>query len=743
MKHTFRYIISSLVLLVPVLAHAQGQQVADPPLYSDYKVSNGIATGKSVSTPVNNLYTITLETFATGKTTMVDLTKPVDVVLVLDVSGSMDFPKGEFTRVTGNISYNTVNNSDQEYFYRRYVNGKYCYYRIYAYRDGNRYALRYDPSDWTRIGDRQNNANNTIIYADYDYVYVGQSRMTALKNACKTFIEEIERNDHEDNDGNERGSRLGNQIAIVKFAGTENTSVGNSTYNDGGNTYNYSQTVQGFLATENNVQTLKDKIDALVSQGGTMSNYGLNRANALLQGIASSRPNSSKVVVFFTDGEPGSSGFSGDDGGSTAVSAISNANTTKGTHKASVFSVGVFETSPDATDNVYKYLDAVSSNWTSATATWSNNTLSVTGTRNETQTFYKDASGTVDLKQIFKDIAEASGGSASSVPGETKLVDEVSNSFEVPDTFTADQVVVYTRSVKSDGTGWDEDSKQTLNKINLGDNYNLDALPPAEIAAQLEDESTVGVYLKDGKLAIVGFNYSKKDSEGADGTSAHPYDGNWVGWRGNEVDCAGKELVIEFKIEAKDGVTGGDGTNTNNLTTSGVYVPVYVDGVFQGYTNANAYPYPQTDLPINIVIVKKGMRRGESATIQIYRAPIKKNAFDPVTGKPAPDVTTDDDWENFTKVILTNTSDADYTDVTKTLLCLDPSYVYRLKEDDWGWGYTLDTKDTDTSKQEANPFIFTNVLDTDAKKHAEAVSINIFGEGGGTTSYKASKVLSY
>ena len=92
-------------------------------------------------------------------------------------------------------------------------------------------------------------------------------------------------------------------------------------------------------------------------------------------------------------------------------------------------------------------------------------------------------------------------------------MDEVSNSFEVPDTFTAENVVVYTRNVLSDGSGWDEDSKQFLNKISLGDNYNLDALPPEDIAAQLEDESTVGVYLKEGKLAIIGFNYSKKDSE--------------------------------------------------------------------------------------------------------------------------------------------------------------------------------------------------------------------------------------
>jgi hypothetical protein len=737
---------------------ANAQQVEDPDLYENYKVENGVGTGKGVSGPTDNLYTITLETFATGLTTIVDLTKPVDVVLVLDVSGSMDFPKGEYTEVPNNtaISYNTVANSTQEYFIRVQNGNRTNYYRVYPeqYTSGSgqtRYRLRYNQANLQTVGGNNNYSTSptgTIVTTSNSgygtRLYVGQSRMTALKEACSAFIDEIERNDHEDNDGNERGTRLGNQIAIVKFAGNENTNIGNGTYNDDGYTYNYSQTIIGFTKTENNVQTLKDAVDGLVSRGGTMSNYGLQRANALLQGIASSRPNSSKVVVFFTDGEPGDSGFSGNNGGSTAVAAISQANTTKGTHKATVFSVGVFETSPVATDNVYKYLDAVSSNWTSATGNWSNNTLTITGTQNETRTFYKDASGTVSLEQIFKDIASASGGSASSVPGETKLVDEVSNSFEVPETFTAAQVVVYTRDVKPDGTDWDEDSKQILNKVILDEDYDLDDLPPAEIATQIAPENTVGVYLHGGKLAIVGFNYSKEDSEGADGSTAHPYDGNWVGWRDNGETCAGKELVIEFKIEAKDGVTGGDGTNTNNLATSGVYVPVYdEEGNFTGYKNVNAYPYPQTDLPINIVIVKKGLRRGESATIQIYRAPIKSNAFDPNTGKPAPDVTSDDDWENFTKVILTNTTDEDFADVTKTLLCLDPSFVYRLNEDNWGWGYELDVLDTDTSKQEANPFTFTNTLDSDAVKHAEAVSINIFGENFGSKSYKGSKVQSY
>ena len=247
MKHTFRYISSSLVLLVPVLANAQTKaQVSDPPLYKDYKIKNAVATGKTVEGPDNDLYTITLETFATGKTTLVDLTNPVDVVLVLDVSGSMDDVKGTATRVANNtaISYNTVANSNQEYFYDT-GNGL---YRIYASHEGNSYYLRYNKAQGGGNGislGSSYSAGGTIIttsaggwFSDEVAVYTGQSRMTALKKACESFIDEIERNDHEDTEGNERldiegnPMRLGNQIAIVKFAGTERTQTGNETYTE-------------------------------------------------------------------------------------------------------------------------------------------------------------------------------------------------------------------------------------------------------------------------------------------------------------------------------------------------------------------------------------------------------------------------------------------------------------------------------------------------------------------------------
>ena len=68
MKHTFRYILSTVLLLIPVLASAQ---TTDPAIYTGYNIKNGVATGKSVGDPdANGVYTVTLETFATGMETI-------------------------------------------------------------------------------------------------------------------------------------------------------------------------------------------------------------------------------------------------------------------------------------------------------------------------------------------------------------------------------------------------------------------------------------------------------------------------------------------------------------------------------------------------------------------------------------------------------------------------------------------------------------------------------------------------
>ena len=744
MKKIFKYILTSLALLpVSFAAFAQHEE-------------GGVTTSKNVTGPDSNgLYTVTLEAFATGGTTIIDNTKPADIVLVLDVSGSMDYAKGNVTRVGRTVTYDEIASGSESYFY--YSNN--VYRKVYAgtYRSGYRtyytlytYGANPDNDDyWIDYDQNKNNLSRNDLYT-------GITRMEALKEATKAFIDEIELNDTLKVDKvTPRDQRLGNQISIVKFASNSSDDIGNDSYEDNyGNTYNYTQIVCDLTPTKNNVQSLKDAVDELVPRGGTQSDLGMAHANTILNRVKSR--DSNKTVVLFTDGEPGGSGFNAESGFTTAVSAIQTSSSIKSSYSAKVFTVGLFTSTPSATDNVTKYLDAVSSNYTSASATytWSNRTqtgtLSVSGTANDDGIDYsKDASGNVDLTSIFKDIASASGGSEEEIGASTQVQDYVSNSFALPiDTsdmtdeeiqaWVDANVTVYTQAALTE-TSWGS------------------RVPFADAQKSLDPETK--------QIIVTGFDYSLDD------TSTGAGDGNWVGERvPDPLDpsknfWAGKKLVIEFKIIANEAATGGVGSATNT-SDSGVYVLNKETGQLE---KINTFDIPHENLPVNITIRKDGLRIGESATFEIMRIRPKgwnkdgatiaekmANVEYNIINKPLPytdDLTVEDKpgkgetgWYTFTKVIVTNTTQTNGAVVSKTLLSLDPNYVYVVVEDDWGWAYTTTGAASvqTTSTVEVNPFTFTNKEKEGVLKHAEAVMINHFAtsaEGEADTEhYKSSKV---
>lgn len=782
MKHTFRYILSSVAMLLPALAFAQSQtELPDPPIYDDYNIKGGVGTKKSVGdSDENGLYTITLETFATGKTDVIEKTVPVDIVLVLDVSGSMedDMPGSSYYYYSTNQSWTpsdigTGYNGNINWYYK-HTDGQ--YYQVYRQRDGGYwqgYTYRYRVT----IGGTPYYLTNTGLQTSASYVganstvWIGplyerdNSKIAALKQAVEAFINEVNHNALYDKDNKLRDTPVPHQISVVKFAADRYCNAnGNSmgepyTYDGqysnvitpgnhrgakGNDNYNYTEVLSSFtnVSTSTGVNSLVSAVNGINEGGATASHFGMMKARYLLETVKSRE--STKVVVMFTDGIPGLSGWEDDfANGAISVANLIKKGTDQGGYGALVYTIGVFSNLGDDVTRVHNYMNYVSSNYPAAES------MSDAGEGSD-QGFYQDASSSsADLTAIFKSIASSASQTDANVEATTQVVDVVSNSFEVPSTFTANDVVVYSRAINTAGDEWGP--KVNLTKVNLTNVEGFDptVAPPAD-ADYMTDESKVGVYLKDGKLIILGFNYSKVDSNGADGSTAHPYDGNWVGFRKQNV-AAGKELVIEFKIKADPDATGGDGTNTNS-PESGVYILTE-----DGYVNVNSYDVPHKDLPINIVIEKSGLRAGESATIQIYRCHQKKVngvvQYNERTGKPLPekDMPTEGQdpgdlgWENFSKVILTNTTGQDLHPVTKSLLSLHADYVYLLVEDNWGWAYILDDAIMSTDEVEKNPFRFTNTENPNAVKHSEAVSINHFGNGytdeERVKTYKSSKTI--
>ena len=713
---------------------------------NQYQTSNGVATGKHVSEQNSDgTYTITLETFATGEQTLVTTSTPVDVVLVLDVSGSMVQPKGSMTNVASgtSISYNTIANSSRSYFFRDSdgdYDEIYCeiynnrYYLYYDYGQGKNYIYNSNRGVTTSTN-RPNNAPNrpnaTIFTADTNYwgdfttVTAETSRIKALKEAVCAFIDEINTNDSENN-GTPRDPVLGNQIGIVTFS----------------NNYNVVRQLQGISGK---VEDYKTAVQAIVPSGGTYAGRGMDQANSQLENYAESDHN--KVIVFFTDGDPS-------DNYAAVGNATSGAYYAKNTLNASVYTVGVFSTSPATNSNTYRYLNNVSSNYPQATVNYGNMNA---GTGSD-QGYYKDASGNVDLTAIFKSISQGIGGSEETVGVSTQVRDYVTSSFTVP-SGTASDATFYTMDIKPDGSGWT--NKQTPAGVTL-------AIGKKTYPDELDAD---GHPVQRDTVGVTGFDFSADD--------------NWVGLRyptGSTTGVyAGKKLVIEFKVRANGDATGGTGAATNT-SDSGVYIRT-ADGE---YVNVNHYEIPHTNLPLQISIKKDGLRAGESATFEIMRTkPLQKRdssdnllyyAVDsngkptsvqtttvtayPIwvynaLGKPEPDLNWKEDptdanedpgWHSWSKVIVTNKSGVNGQTVYKTLKALDAGYIYKVTEDNWGWSYTMTGAGgtLTTSEVEVNPFHFTNEEKADAVKHAEAVMINHFQGKDGQTSRtehaKSSKV---
>lgn len=77
--------------LLPVTAFATGGTNGQAPVTKTASDKN-LTMNKTVKPNQNGTYTVRLESYAKGEVTTTTTTEPLDIVLLLDVSGSMDKP---------------------------------------------------------------------------------------------------------------------------------------------------------------------------------------------------------------------------------------------------------------------------------------------------------------------------------------------------------------------------------------------------------------------------------------------------------------------------------------------------------------------------------------------------------------------------------------------------------------------------------------------------------------------------
>lgn len=288
--------------------------------------------------------------------------QPLDIVLVLDVSGSMAENMTSYTyEYTAVDSDDVVESSGRIYtdyywwfgsrreyqhaeqltepnetYYVQIGDGEYAEVTENTRRVwGERGTSYNDHVSWTTEDGTVVDPNTTTFYTRRRTGQTTTTKITALKTAVNNFISQTNNQNSQLQDSQEPI-----RIAIVKYAGDTNNTmvrypVGNDTTGQGEGLRNYTQVVSDFT---DNAESLTNGVNGLRAGGATAADAGLELASDVLEGgrhgnrdnqatYLGARENAQKVVIFFTDGEPNhSSGFSE----SVANAAVGTAGDMKG-----------------------------------------------------------------------------------------------------------------------------------------------------------------------------------------------------------------------------------------------------------------------------------------------------------------------------------------------------------------------------------------------------------------------------
>lgn len=391
----------------------------------------------------------------------------------------------------------------------------------------------------------------------------GGSRLAALKSAATEFANSVATKAAGKDGQLGTADDVDHRIAVVGFACGQQYSGWDYNYENtevfvGKNQYTYGTAAQGqyknaFQDMNNatGVKNVSDSIGVLAADGGTLTNLGLEMANGIFQSNPIMQGETrNRVVVVFTDGVPGWSGYDSD----VAQSAIAQANVAKTTHSATVYSIGIFA-GADATSQGNK-----SGNETQK-ANWFMQNLSSNNGVVQNPSYYLSAADAESLKNIFKQISDQieTGGSSTTLSSEAVVKDIISQQFCLPAGTTAEQIRLQTYAC----TGKTGDTYQwsTTSNGNMGATASIQA---------------------DGQVSVTGFDFA----------------GNWCGVEtqtdGTEVP-RGHKLVISFEVVPKDGFLGGNDVFTN------ANAAIYANSTAQ--LPVATFERPQVNVPIQPVTV--------------------------------------------------------------------------------------------------------------------------------------------
>lgn len=508
---------------------------------------------------------LTLEAYATGQSQVVQKDVPLDIVLVLDTSGSMKNKISEYHE-----TYSISNNGT---YYYMDSNGQYqqAYYcGGGSTHDGGWYTEEHSNGGLFGIGKYhggtrltpKSSSADTVGTQFYFYTSSQLTRMDALKTAVNNFAESVAAK-AKGSDGQYGGEDDVNyRIAVVEFASEA---------------YNLTNGLVD-MDTSRGLTQVKSAVSGLQAGGDTYPATGLNMANSIFAANPISGDGQrGRVVIMFTDGYPAESGT--DNINYTLCdNAIASAQTSKGTYGATVYTVGIFSgANPNSNiDTNFDYgnrQDAVkqlvaANRYMHYTSSNFQNAQSLrNGGEKSSSNYYLAASDADGLNNVFSSISSTIGGSDATLTDTATMVDVISQYFQLPENYR-DSLKAYTVPF----TGADASGNRQW-----GTN---------------QTDYTTSVKVDGSKVSITGFNYSE----------------NWVGFNSNAGSQTphGSKMVLEIPIQVKDDTVGE--VPTNDLNNSGI-----LDGNGDMFANFESpvvkYAY-FTVVPVTSSVDENGKNQG-------------------------------------------------------------------------------------------------------------------------------------
>lgn len=457
-------------------------------------------------------YKVKLEAWATGKTVIDETKIPLDIVLVLDESGSMeeDFTTTESTqyelqRYKRNKKYKDWADSGNLFF--KDINGN--FYQVTVTVNSKEYVYAYKNSAGQDVLIGRSSGKNARprlnLYRKYTTTTVSKNK--ALKDAANSFIDAVY--------GEAVQYKLNHRIAIVTYSN-------NAQIRSGGQ-----QAKNAFVTvnTTGNRDSLKGNVNNLQTSGSTYIDKGIQTANSIFAANQFKDGTRARVMIVFTDGGPGQNGEwdAYGDSHSTANSAISYAKTAIEKHKAAVYTIGIFDGAaignpatlptyyPKPNDrsvdsnkakasNSNRFMHLVSSNYPGATSM--TGTGSINENLGENKSFYLAASSAGALSDVFETINEEISTDTTTLGEEALIIDKIPGNFAIP--ANAQGITLTVANYKADGS------------------FEAATTAPAGVTAKY----------KNNTVTVTGFDFSD----------------NWCGVD-QDGKAHGQKLIIEFTIK--------------------------------------------------------------------------------------------------------------------------------------------------------------------------------------------------